>query len=92
MVWDRNEGRYTTVLPDGTVAHAGKVEQGWELIVPALWIHEIIRNVHLKTWLTAQPVVERVLEAKLSWQDPHAAAEVRECPAPLGPSASGRPG
>jgi hypothetical protein len=88
MVWDRNEGRYTTVLPDGIVAHARKVEQGWELVVPALLVQELIRNVHLQTWLTAQPVVERVLEAKLHWQDPH----LRDCPAPLAPSAPGRTG
>jgi hypothetical protein len=87
MVWDRNEGRYTTVLPDGIVAHAGKTERGWELIVPALGIRESIRNARLETWLTARPVVERVLEAKLSWRDPHATPD---CPAPPAPSEPGQ--
>jgi hypothetical protein len=74
MQWDRNEGRYTTILPEGYVAHAAKVEEGWELLVPGLDIRELIRNVHLRTWLTAQPIVERVLKAKLEWKDPHAQA------------------
>jgi hypothetical protein len=73
--WDRNEGRWTCVLSgqhEGIVVHAAKVEGGWELIIPALLVRELIRNVHLKTWLTAQPIVERTLEALLTWEDPHA--------------------
>jgi hypothetical protein len=70
--WDRNEGRWTCVLEDGTVVHVEKVPEGWLVLIPALWIRAPVRNVHLQTWLTAQPVVERTIEALLHWQDPHA--------------------
>lgn len=72
MHWDRNEGRYTCVLPDGLVAHAVRIGAGWELLVPGAAIHEIVRNPQLETWLTARPVLERVLRARLDGVDPHA--------------------
>jgi hypothetical protein len=72
MQWDVNEGRYTCVLRDGVVAHAVRCGQGWEVLVPAAGIHEIVRNLQLKTWLTARPVVERVIRARLEGVDPHA--------------------
>lgn len=67
MQWDQNEGRWTTVLPGGIVAHASRRRDDgwWELLVPALEIYELIRNRRLETWLTARPVVERVLRAQL---------------------------
>lgn len=72
MQWDVNQGRYTTILHDGIVAHAAKVQGGWELLVPALSIHEVVRNPRLETWISARPIMERVLIATLEWKDPHA--------------------
>ena len=66
MEWDRNEGRYTCVLPGGLVAHVARVRGGWEVLVPAAGIHELVRNPQLKTWLSAQSVVERLIRAKMS--------------------------
>ncbi|MEZ4238957.1 MAG: hypothetical protein R3F59_22955 [Myxococcota bacterium] len=72
MEWDLNEGRYTCLLRGGVVAHAVRCGQGWEVLVPAAGIHEIVRNPQLRTWLTARPVVERVIRARLEGVDPHA--------------------
>lgn len=71
MEWDVNEGRYTTVLAGGLVAHAVRIGVGWEVLIPGAAIHEIVRNPHLETWLTARPVVERVIRARLTGVDPH---------------------
>lgn len=68
MEWDRNEGRYTCVLPGGLVAHAAPVQGGWEVLVPSAGIHELVRNPGLRTWLSAQSVVERLIRAKLTGQ------------------------
>lgn len=72
MQWDVNEGRWTTVLPDGAVAHAYRVGTWWELSIPAHGVLEVVRNPGLRTWLTARQVVERVIRAHLQWEDPHA--------------------
>lgn len=66
MQWDLNDGRYTTVLRDGVVVHATKVEGGWEILIPARWIRETVRNPGLRTWLRAQAVVEKVL---MTWEE-----------------------
>jgi hypothetical protein len=65
MNWDRNEGRYTCILPGGLVAHAARTPVGWEVLVPGAGVHELVRNVELRTWLTARPVIERLLRARL---------------------------
>ncbi len=65
MTWDRNEGRYTCILPGGLVAHAARTAVGWEVLVPGAGVHELVRNVDLRTWLTARPVIERLLRAHL---------------------------
>jgi len=65
VVWDRNEGRYTCVLPGGLVAHAARTPAGWEVLVPHAAVHEIVRNPNLKTWLSARSVVESVIRARL---------------------------
>ena len=65
MTWDRNEGRYTCILEGGLVAHAVRTTIGWEILVPGACVHEIVRNPDLRTWLTARPVVERLLRARL---------------------------
>ena len=41
MEWDRNEGRWTTILEDGIVAHAQAVGPEWVIAVPArvCWEH-----------------------------------------------------
>ena len=70
MHWDRNEGRYTTVLSSGWVAHAAQMSAGWEVRVPGAGIHEVILNPRLKTWLSAKSVVERLLRAKLRGIEP----------------------
>lgn len=66
MEWDRNEGRYTCMLPGGMVAHAVRTTGGWEVLVPGAGIHEMVRNPRLKTWLSAQSVVERLIRAKIA--------------------------
>jgi hypothetical protein len=68
MVWDRNEGRYTCILRGGLVAHAARTSVGWEVLVPGAGVHELVRNVDLRTWLTARPVIERLLRARLGGQ------------------------
>lgn len=70
MRWDVNEGRYTTILRGGLVAHAVRTTVGWEVLVPGAAIHELVRNPALQTWLTARPVVERVIRARLEGSDP----------------------
>lgn len=65
MHWDLNEGRYTCILVSGFVAHAVRTPVGWEVLVPGANVHEILRNNELRTWLTARPVVERLLRARL---------------------------
>jgi len=65
MTWDRNEGRYTCILPGGLVAHAVRTAVGWEVWVPGAGVYELVRNVDLRTWLTARPVIERLLRARL---------------------------
>ncbi|MEQ1501282.1 MAG: hypothetical protein ABMB14_03585 [Myxococcota bacterium] len=72
MVWDINEGRYTCVLAGGLVAHAARTSVGWELLVPGANIHELVRNPQLATWLTARPVIERLIRARMNGFDPHA--------------------
>ncbi len=66
MNWERNEGRYTCVLPGGLVAHAARVQAGWEVLVPGAAIHDVVRNPRLKTWLSAQSVVERLIRARMA--------------------------
>lgn len=66
MDWDRNEGRYTCTLVNGWVAHAVQLGAGWEVLVPAAGIHEVVRNPNLKTWLSARSVVERVIRARIA--------------------------
>lgn len=70
MTWDLNEGRYTCVLAGGLVAHAVRTPVGWEVLVPGANVHEVVRNQRLLTWLTARPVVERVIRARLIGVDP----------------------
>ena len=65
MTWDRNEGRYTCILDGGLVAHAARTAVGWEVLVPGANVHELVRNTDLRTWLTARPVIERLLRARL---------------------------
>ncbi|MCB9683521.1 MAG: hypothetical protein H6735_00605 [Alphaproteobacteria bacterium] len=71
MRWDTNEGRHTCVLPGGIVAHAVRSTVGWEVLVPAAGVHEFVRNPALVTWISARPVIERVIRARLHGEDPH---------------------
>ncbi len=70
MHWDRNEGRYTCVLPGGLVAHTARTSVGWEVMVPGAGIYDVVRNPKLKTWLTARTVVERLIRARIRGVDP----------------------
>lgn len=71
MRWDLNEGRHTCVLDGGLVAHAVRTASGWELLVPSAGVHEFVRNPSLVTWISARPVIERVIRARLLGVDPH---------------------
>lgn len=65
MNWDRNEGRFTCILPGGLVAHAAQTSGGWEVMVPGAGIHDHVRNPGLRTWLSARSVVERLIWTRL---------------------------
>jgi hypothetical protein len=71
MDWDFNEGRWTTVLEGGTVVHAEQTADGWLVLIPAERFRDLIRNKRLKTWMSAQAIVERVIRAHYEWESPH---------------------
>lgn len=71
MQWDLNEGRWTTILSDGVVVHAEQVPEGWRILIPVEGWQDTVRNRKLKTWLSAQAIIEQVVRAHYAWESPH---------------------
>ncbi len=65
--WDRLAAR-RCVLPEedgGHEAVAWRCAVGWRVWVPALGLDVVVRNRAYQTWITAGPVVDRVLGLEL---------------------------
>lgn len=65
--WERLRGR-VCVLPAEHGGHevvAWRCEAGWRVCVPDLGLDLTVRNRAFRTWITAGPVVDRVLALEL---------------------------